>query len=91
MAKIDFGDGQAIELSKETTKRLRKELLKPAPPKDFKDGDFSIEMVGESMVAIDTDTPSRNITRIYRGLEDLVEIRNKLNVFVDYLKEIENE
>lgn len=29
MASIDFGDGKIVELSKDTTKRLRDELLNP--------------------------------------------------------------
>jgi len=31
-ATIDFGDGTKVELSQETTNRLRAELIKPLPP-----------------------------------------------------------
>lgn len=93
MAKIDFGDGQVVELSKETTKRLREELLKPTPPRDFEDGDFSIAVSGgyARHVEIDTNTGYGGCTRVCRNLAGLKEIRNQLNVFIDYLKEIENE
>jgi len=91
--KIVFDDGKEVTLSKETTERLRKDLLKPAPPENFRDGDFSIAVSGgyARHVEIDTNTGYGGCTRVCRNLASLKEIRNQLNVFIDYLKEIENE
>jgi len=89
MAKIDFGDGQVVELSKETTKRLRKELLKPAPPRDFEDGLLRMRIVERDMLEIDSDYECGASTYVVRSLHDVIVIRNQLNVFIDYLKEIQ--
>lgn len=89
MAKIEFDDGKEVILSKETTERLRKELLKPTPPKDFEYLCFSMKISENGThLIIDTDNVSRKHTKVVRNLKEAIEIRNQLNVFIDYLKEI---
>lgn len=91
MANIDFGNGQVVKLSKETTERLRKELLKPTPPKDFECGLFRMKIDGGCLV-IDSDYQSdRMSTYVYRDLRQLKVIRNQLDLFINYLEEIEDE
>lgn len=92
MAKIDFEDGKVVTLSKETEQRLRKELLKPTPPKDFEQGHFSIKAVSDSLVEIDTHTglPMESFlaTKVFRNLKELKKIRKQLDIFINYLEEI---
>ena len=93
MAKIDFEDGRVVTLSKETEQRLRKELLKPIPPKDFEHGCFSIKVVSRGLVEIDTHTglsvKDFPATEVFRNLVELKKIREQLDLFINYLEEVE--
>ena len=82
--KIVFDDGKEITLSTETTERLRKELLKPTPPKDFVYGDFSMKIKNKHLV-ISTDYQKERV--VHRYLTELKKIRNQLNIYIDYLEE----
>jgi len=54
MAKIEFDDGVKVELSKETTERLRKELVK-SNPYQFKAGDVVKNHYGYRRIIIEHD------------------------------------
>lgn len=83
--KIVFDDGREVVLSKETTERLRKELL---VPKDYKDGNFRCRIIaGNEFCPVALTTSGNEDEEITRDVADVKKYIEVLQEMVEYCEQ----